>query len=616
MVLKKGFFFTIDSLIGASIIITGLLLVNSFYIVESSYTSLDYTSHDLINALSRLKINEVNNPYVVDELIPSGEITNTDNTILEQIGEFWALDKIDKAGNLTKEFTNGFIDKNIGFGFYIEGEEIYSRSKDLDGISITSKKMISGIQRYRTREGFTARAIATKVTKNTTEVFMINPQGSSHGAGDHVYITKNFYLNSTNIINATLFLTVHWGISAWQSNDFSINDNDIDVGDMGTGEWRYYQRNLDNTQIGFDVVDVTSYVNQGWNELKIDLFGQASLHTHLHPGSRIEVEYESEGTFVPSKIVTERVYFDNIYSDGGQNLGKATGAWSIAPLYVPKGVEVKNATVHLLSNNIDHYAIPSEIENQANVQIYSNNDIIDLLNFTGNLDVTYNIMDKIHNGKTNVISAYINCYPPDFFGKDITELYSDPQYDPDGSSYVEITYEITDTQKLKYGKIDVSLVDSFTENMNTTMVYNKDFGDYETLESFVHVSQLDSESISLNVNGDEVFSTPRPLATPSSIYVDSDYIRDGVNTFEVKEVCADCYILNETTLQYYVLIPSLVGYDKIFDSEEDAIADAEDRLNRRLGDYVKATQIDKEVNPVGGVPSLWGPIIAEVRTWH
>jgi len=75
MVLKKGFFFTIDSLIGASIIITGLLLVNSFYIVESSYTSLDYASHDLINSLSTLRVGEINNAYI-EELISTGEITN------------------------------------------------------------------------------------------------------------------------------------------------------------------------------------------------------------------------------------------------------------------------------------------------------------------------------------------------------------------------------------------------------------------------------------------------------------------------------------------------------------------------------------------------------------
>ena len=455
MVLKKGFFFTIDSIIGASIIVIGLLLVNSFYIVEPSYTGLDYSSHDLINALSELRINEVNNPYV-DELISSGEITNTDNTILEQIGEFWALNKTDKAGNLTKEFTDDFVDENLGFGFYIRGEEIYFRDKSQNGISITSKKMISGIQRHRTREGFTARAIATKVTKNTTDVFMINPKGSSHGPGNTAEIIKNFYINSSDITKATLFLTIHWGTSSTQSNKFYINNQAIDVGEP----WLYEQEK-DKTHIGFDVVDITNYVASGWNELKIILKVQAEGHTHIHPGSKIVVEYESSGKFVPSKIVEKRLYFDNVLSDGGQNLNKASGVWSVLPVFVPKGVIIKNATLHVVGKELKSFDIPEEVPEKGNVQLYLNNDKIEILNVTGTLNKTYDLKDNLTEG-TNVVSVYLNCYPDYFFGEDGTWLYSDPENDPEDSSYVEIEYEITDTAKLKYGKIDVSIVESLS----------------------------------------------------------------------------------------------------------------------------------------------------------
>ncbi|MBU4284456.1 MAG: hypothetical protein KJ968_05075 [Nanoarchaeota archaeon] len=609
MVLKKGFLFTIDSIIGASIIIMGLLLVNSFYIVEPSYTSLDYASHDLISALSRLKISEVNNAYV-DELISSGEITNTDNSILEQIGEFWALDKIDKAGNLTKEFTNDFVDENLGFGFYIEGEKIYSKDKSHSGISITSKKMISGIQRYRTREGFTARAIATKVSKNTTEVFMINPKGSSHGPGNKAYLTKKFYLNSSNIINATLFISVHWGTSSTQSNKFYINNHAINVGNP----WLYEQEK-NKTHIGFDVIDITNYVTSGWNELKIELIIQSDDHTHIHPGSKIIVEYESSGKFVPSKIVEKRLYFDNVLSKGGQNLNKATGAWSVLPVFVPKGVIIKNATLHVVGKELKSFGIPEEVPEKGNVQLYLNDGKIEILNITGTLNKSYNIKDNLNEG-TNVISIYLNCYPDYFFGKDDTLLYSDPENDPEDSSYVDIKYEIIDTAKLKYGKIDISIVERFNKSMSTNKSYTKDFEDYDVIESFIQVAQLDSGIVNVKANSQNIFTTPRPLATPSSIYIDSDYLLEGENNFNVFDSCDDCYILNETTLQYYILIPSLVGYGQIFDSEEEAIADAEERLNLLLGDYVQATQIDREVNPIGGVPSLWGPIIAEVRAWH
>ncbi len=609
MVLKKGFFFTIDSMLGASIIIMGLLLINSFYIVEPSHTSIGYTSQDLINALSTLRINEVNNPYV-GELISTGEITNNDSSILEQIGEFWALDKIDKAGNLTKEFTDDFVDENLGFGFYIGGEEIYFRDNSQNGISITSKKMISGIQRYRTREGFTARAIATKVTKNTTEVFMINPKGSSHGQGNRMYFTKKFYINSSDITKATLFLTVHWGISATPSNDFDLNGNPISVGDP----WLYTQEK-DATHIGFDVVDITNDVASGWNEFEIMLKVQSDDNAHIHPGSKIIVEYESSGKFVPSKTIKKRFYFDNVLSSGGQNQNKGSGAWSVLPVFVPKGVIIKNATLHIVGKNLKSFDIPDGVPEKSNVQLYLNDETIDLLNVTGTLNETYEIYDKLNEG-TNVVSVYLNCYPDYFFGEDGTWLYSDPENDPEDSSYVEIEYEITDTAKLKYGKIDVSIVESFYGSMSNGKSYVKDFGDCDVIESFIQVAQLDSDIVSVEANGQNVFTTLRPLATPSSIYIDPYYFISGENNFEVSDTCIDCYILNETTLQYYVLIPSLVGYGKIFDSEEDAVADAEERLNLLLGDYVQATQMDREVNPVGGVPSLWGPIIAEVRVWH
>ena len=609
MVLKKGFLFTIDSIIGASIIITGILLINSFYIVEPSHTSLDYASHDLINVLSRLKISEVNNPYV-DELISNGEITNTDNSILEQIGEFWALDKIDRAGNLTKEFTNDFVDENLGFGFYIEGEKIYSKDKSHNGISISSKKMISGIQRYRTREGFTARAIATKVTKNTTEVFMINPTGSSHGPGNTAEITKKFYINSSDVTKATLFLTVHWGTSATPSNDFDLNGEPIDIG----SPWLYTQEK-DVTHIGFDVVDITNDVTSGWNELKIKFLIQSDDHTHIHPGSKIIVEYESTGKFVPSKLVEKRFYFDNVLSKGGNNLNKATGAWSVLPIFVPKGVIIKNATLHIVGKDLKSFGIPDGVPEKGNVQLYLNDGKIEILNITGTLNKTYDIKDSLSEG-TNVVSVYLNCYPGYFFGEDETMLYSDPENDPEGSSYVEIEYEIIDTAKLQYGKIDISLVERFNKSMSTNKSYTKDFEDYDVIESFIQVAQLDSGIVNVKANSQNIFTTPRPLATPSSIYIDSDYLLEGENNFNVFDLCEDCYILNETTLQYYILIPSLVGYGQIFDSEEDAVSDAEERLNLLLGDYVQATQIDREVNPVGGIPSLWGPIIAEVRVWH
>ena len=170
MVLKRGFFFTIDSLVGASIIIIGLLLVNSFYIVEPSYTSLDYTSHDLISALSTLRINEVTNPYV-DELISAGEITNTDNSILEQIGEFWVLNKTELCQGLAENMTFGLFPSNIGFSIAIGNDEIFRKETPATQNLVSARKMISGYEKGRPISGLTARAYLKSIREKKTASF-------------------------------------------------------------------------------------------------------------------------------------------------------------------------------------------------------------------------------------------------------------------------------------------------------------------------------------------------------------------------------------------------------------------------------------------------------------
>lgn len=170
MVLKKGFFFTIDSMIGASIIIIGLLLVNSFYIVEPSYTSLGYSSHDLINALSTLKINEVNNSYV-DELISSGEITNTDNSILEQIGEFWVLNKTNLCQELVENITFGLFPSNIGFSIAVGNDEVFRKEAPTNQNLVSARKMISGYKKDRPVKGSTARAYLKSIREKKTASF-------------------------------------------------------------------------------------------------------------------------------------------------------------------------------------------------------------------------------------------------------------------------------------------------------------------------------------------------------------------------------------------------------------------------------------------------------------
>ena len=149
MGLKKGIFFTIDSLLAGGIIFTVIVLASSVYIKEQPSFNLNYLSQDITKTLSTLTVKEIDNEYI-NERISSGDITNLDNTILEQIAEFWADDQMIFANRTASNVTDLFVPDNIGFGMWIDSETIYKRGIPIKKSLVSSKKIISGIEKSQT----------------------------------------------------------------------------------------------------------------------------------------------------------------------------------------------------------------------------------------------------------------------------------------------------------------------------------------------------------------------------------------------------------------------------------------------------------------------------------
>ena len=90
---------------------------------------------------------------------------------------------------------------------------------------------------------------------------------------------------------------------------------------------------------------------------------------------------------------------------------------------------------------------------------------------------------------------------------------------------------------------------------------------------------------------------------------------NGTNNFYLE--FGDGYAIHpDRSLVLYVgLLRNLVPYGATFQTYDEAVADARRRLNETLSGYIDAIDISDQVTAVGGVPSMWGPLIAEVRTW-
>jgi len=149
--LKKGIFFTIDGILAAGIIFTVILFSSSFYVKEQPSFHLNYLSQDLIKTLSTLNVVEINNVYI-NGLIDNNDIKGSEleNTVLEQIAEFWAAGDLDKAGRVASNVTDLFVPSNMGFGLWIDQEVIYTRDIPLKKSLISSKKIISGVEKGKT----------------------------------------------------------------------------------------------------------------------------------------------------------------------------------------------------------------------------------------------------------------------------------------------------------------------------------------------------------------------------------------------------------------------------------------------------------------------------------
>ena len=213
--MKNAQFFTIDSLLAAGIVITAILLISNFYSVEQQKTNINYASQDLVRVFSAITIADSSNAYV-KSLIISGQITNLNNTLIEQIGEFWAEGNVNLAKNFTKNLTEDIIPSNYGFSVLVNGEEIYSRNLPIKSALVSSRKLISGIAKAKPTQGYTARVLLNGIKSKKTSAYVYF--GGYEGDGN---LTKTLILPSDIVSINSSYLELDVG------NNFTLYINGI-----------------------------------------------------------------------------------------------------------------------------------------------------------------------------------------------------------------------------------------------------------------------------------------------------------------------------------------------------------------------------------------------------
>lgn len=259
---KNGYYFILDAIFASLLLVTGLLLLGEYSSKQEHIQESEFFSQDLLTVLSSIKIYELNesnknNSFVVSE-INSGGITNQENSVLEQIGEYWAKNETNNARILLDSVMSQVdIDKNFEIiasnAYRTDYDTIYNTSTMQDFESVTaSRRMISGIEKGSPLSGYTSAAYLRKIAGKKTNSYAYF--GGFIGQGN-ISVTLNLPedFNSSKMIDTavkvetpgtfelyinsqkcgTSYSGVDKRVSLWQisecNNFFTAGDNYIEI---------------------------------------------------------------------------------------------------------------------------------------------------------------------------------------------------------------------------------------------------------------------------------------------------------------------------------------------------------------------------------------------------
>lgn len=210
---KKAYFFSLDALVALIIIIGIVILIKPY---SSQKTPEAHIQEDLITVLSSLKIGEINNSYV-KELISENKITDINQSVLEQIGEFYA--KSDPEAQFLAQSVINQLNISENIGLYFNNQPItekYSIPQNNATDIWTSRQIISGIQQGSSVKGYSSRAFLTAANKVKYFYFggyigdgnisaKIDYTGKINSAEMELAINNNFsiYVNGHNVADYT-----------------------------------------------------------------------------------------------------------------------------------------------------------------------------------------------------------------------------------------------------------------------------------------------------------------------------------------------------------------------------------------------------------------------------
>lgn len=152
---RKGYFFLLDSIIALGVLAVGAFLVFSTYTNTPFLEDVSILSEDLMQLFANNKIKDINNEYarVGGTLWQQGIINNSENTLLQQLGVFFAANNLDIAEKFINNLTQNILPQQFLFEIKIDDTLLFPQnpslahiqSKEKTAVLIPSRRLVHGI---------------------------------------------------------------------------------------------------------------------------------------------------------------------------------------------------------------------------------------------------------------------------------------------------------------------------------------------------------------------------------------------------------------------------------------------------------------------------------------
>ncbi len=320
-------YYTMDALLASLLLMSLAVLVINNPFQDTGVEQKSFLSNDLLNSLSNLKVGELDHPFIEQEIL-NGNITDTNLSILDQIGVFWAENKTGKASSLFHAATHSILPEKIGVRLSIQGQEIHTKDYDNKKNVVTGTRFLSGVTEGEPLAGYSSSAFLKRIRNKKTSSYAFF--GGFVGQGNITFFIDDI----PGDVNETRIVGIHLEGDYASNFEFYINS---ELCEQSPGSPLFTPDTASMVVNTWSLEHCKTSINPGRNDFSINF--TSGLTNSYVAGGLLKIDYRTDELQQSISFGEDQYYFPGIY--GLANLYDS--------FYIPGTLETMNIALHFES---------------------------------------------------------------------------------------------------------------------------------------------------------------------------------------------------------------------------------------------------------------------------